>query len=85
MTTYSARFKVAAQERTMTNSSVRPFTALLNTQQVAEWLGINKHTLLVWRVEGKPSPPAIKIGGELRFKIEDVQAWIDSNAEGVRR
>lgn len=69
----------------MTHSSMRPFTALLNTQQVAEWLGINKHTLLVWRVEGKPSPPAIKIGGELRFKIEDVQAWIDSNAEGGRR
>lgn len=51
-------------------------TALLDIDQVAEYLNISKHTIYGWRQTGS-GPPAIKIGGQLRYRIAELEAWLE--------
>ena len=50
-------------------------TRLLATSQAAEVLGIKKGTLDIWRHYGK-GPPHIKIGRNVRYAVEDLEAFI---------
>jgi len=50
---------------------------LLDTKQVAEWLGVQRNLLEQWRHRGQ-GPAFIKTGGKLvRYRREDVEAWIE--------
>lgn len=55
-------------------------TALLDIDQVAEYLNISKHTIYGWRQTGS-GPPAIKIGGQLRYRLADLEIWLDEQKE----
>jgi excisionase family DNA binding protein len=49
--------------------------SLLNTSQVAAWLGISTRTACLWAECSEL--PAIKIGRQWRFQREAVQEWLD--------
>lgn len=51
---------------------------LLNEQQAAAILDIKIGTLQVWRTTGRYKLPFIKIGRNVRYKREDLEAWIVS-------
>lgn len=52
---------------------------LLRIREVAEMLGVNPETLRRWDREAKL--PAIKVSkrGDRRYKLEDVQKFIEEN------
>lgn len=56
------------------------FDALLTADQVAQWLGKPKATLYAWRTRGR-GPRGIKVGGDLRYRRSDVEAYLDQNTD----
>lgn len=50
---------------------------LLTTDQVSELLGVNTHTLAVWRSSGRYNLPYVKAGRLVRYRESDVSAFID--------
>lgn len=59
----------------------RPFEKLLTTKEVAAWLDTPVSTLWGWRSKGQ-GPRAMKLGRELRYKREDVEAWLEEQSRG---
>ncbi len=53
---------------------------LLTTEETAELLGISKSSLYSLRYGGN-APPAVKVGGRLRWRRADVDAWMEENLE----
>lgn len=51
---------------------------LLDPQQVADWLGVKKTTLAIWRSEKTYRLPYVEVGGRIKYKLTDVEAFIDS-------
>lgn len=67
--------KTATQER-------RTGDPLLTIDQAAEYLAIPKATLYTWRTRRSGfGPRAVKIGGCLRFRLSDLDTWIDVHVE----
>ena len=56
-------------------------TKLLTSEQVSEILGVNTHTLAVWRCTGRYNLPYIKTGRLVRYKDTDVAAFINSSTK----
>lgn len=54
---------------------------LLTIEQVAEILAISVPTLYRWRTLGQPSPRAVKLGQQLRWRVSDVREFVDSQLE----
>jgi predicted DNA-binding transcriptional regulator AlpA len=50
---------------------------LITDEQLEAMYGIKRKTLANWRVKGL-GPSFVKIGAAVRYRPEDVQAWIDS-------
>jgi excisionase family DNA binding protein len=48
---------------------------LLGPKQVASYLGVPVTTLYVWRHRGV-GPAAFRVGRHLRYRREDVEAWL---------
>jgi hypothetical protein len=55
------------------------WTTLLNTVQAAERLSLAPHTLEADRCERRFGIPYIKIGRSVRYREEDVVAFIEKN------
>ena len=70
-----ARGKRRADEASR-SSALAP---LLTIAEVSAYLGIPVQTLYTWRTEGK-GPKAYKVGKHLRFRLEDLNAWLDEQA-----
>lgn len=51
---------------------------LLTPEDVAEILGVTTHTLAVWRCEGRYGLAFIKTGRLVRYRADDVMAFIES-------
>jgi excisionase family DNA binding protein len=49
---------------------------ILTVKQVADYLKVNERTIYRLATEGEI--PAFRVGASWRFKLEDVEAWIDS-------
>lgn len=50
---------------------------LLSVKQVAEIINIKPSTIYAWAELGKI--PHVKLNGTLRFRLEDIQSWIEGN------
>ncbi len=57
---------------------------LLTVGDLAELLQIPAKTIYTWRYKGI-GPPAVPMGKYLRFRVEDVAAWLDARADVPRR
>lgn len=51
---------------------------LLTEQEAAQYLKIAPGTLQVWRSTGRYSLPFVKVGHKVRYRVADLNAWIDS-------
>ena len=52
---------------------------LLSPAAVAEWLDVPIATLYQWRLYGS-GPRASKVGRHLRYRVADVERWLDEQA-----
>ena len=55
---------------------------LLTKEQVSEILGISVGTLAVWRTTKRYNLPYVKSGRLIRYREQDVQAFINSRLHG---
>ena len=52
---------------------------LLSTFQAADYLGVPRQTLAVWRTRHSRTGPAwVKIGRHVKYRPADLDAWIDA-------
>jgi excisionase family DNA binding protein len=56
------------------------FDPLLTADEVAAWLRKPKQTLYAWRARGQ-GPRGLKVGGDLRYRRSDVEAWLAEHAD----
>ena len=63
----------------MTTNTAAPAVVqvLLTPQEVADLLRIPVRSLYVQRSAGRPTPPGVKIGRHLRYRLADVEAWVE--------
>lgn len=54
---------------------------LLTRIEAAKILGIKPNTLVIWRLQGKPSPDFYKINGIIRYKESDIRAFIEASKQ----
>lgn len=55
--------------------------ALWTVAEVAEFLGVPIATIYAWRHRGA-GPPAFRVGRYLRFRADEVSAWLDAQRDG---
>ncbi len=55
----------------------------LGIEQLAEELGVPVRTVYSWRTKGL-SPRGYKIGKHVRFRREDVESWLELQADSPR-
>ena len=52
---------------------------LLTTYQTADYLGVPRQTLAVWRSRRPLVGPAhMKVGRYIRYRLSEIDAWLDS-------
>ena len=56
---------------------------LLTVEEAASFLKVKKSTLYTWAY--RKQIPSQKVGKSLRFRCEDVEAWLKSQARPVDR
>ena len=55
---------------------------LLNTKELAAYLGVAEFTIKQYRMDGT-GPEYIKFGNLVRYRIADVERWIESKKDGL--
>lgn len=66
----------------MTTTSHVSEAGMLTIEQAAIYLAIPKATLYTWRTRRAGfGPPAVKLGGCLRYRRCDLDAWIEAHLE----
>lgn len=58
-------------------------TKMLTVSDLADRLQVPVQTLYAWRHRGE-GPRAVRVGRHLRYRIEDVDAWLAALAEAQR-
>lgn len=58
-------------------------SGLLTTDQAAAYLAVKPGTLQVWRSTNRKVLPYVKIGGQVRYRQQDLDAFIASNLRNV--
>lgn len=56
---------------------------LLTDAQVAQMLDVSPKTLATWRSTGRYALPFLRIGARIRYRRQDVAAWLESRRRGV--
>jgi excisionase family DNA binding protein len=51
---------------------------LLSTVEAGAYLGVARHTLEVWRSTKRHRIPHLKLGGKVRYRRADLDAWLQS-------
>lgn len=72
-------------DTTAADTSV-PFEPLIGIRVLAQWLDVSEHTVKKWVTRGPESgliPPMVPVNGQVKFRPEDVRAWIDSKVVGA--
>lgn len=55
-------------------------TTFLTTRQAAGLLGLKENTLEIWRHRGV-GPNYCKLGRAVRYRADDLMAWVDSRVK----
>ena len=56
--------------------------SLLTPAQVAEFLGVSIETLNVWRATNRYKLPYVKAGRLVRYRVQDLLAFVESRLQG---
>lgn len=56
-----------------------PWPALLTPEQAAEFLQVPVSTLAVWRSTGRVVMPYVKVGGRVRYRMEDIERFLSQH------
>lgn len=51
---------------------------LLDQKQAAHLLGLSPRTMEAWRLTAGGGPHYIKVGGRVRYRRSDLEAWLDT-------
>jgi excisionase family DNA binding protein len=65
--------------------SINLKSPLLSNTEAANLLKICPETLAVWRSERRYSIPFIKVGRSVRYRLSDLETWLESRQEGRPR
>jgi excisionase family DNA binding protein len=57
-------------------TAIAPRHEYMDSRQAAVYLGISANTLNCWRSR-REGPPFVKVGGKVRYRLADVDAWAD--------
>ena len=57
---------------------------LLSPKELAAILGVAEQTIYNRRFTGRDLPPYLKIGKLVRFRSEDIEAWIERSAQAEK-
>ncbi|MBI3599354.1 MAG: helix-turn-helix domain-containing protein [Nitrospinae bacterium] len=52
---------------------------LMTVDEVAVMLNISEHTVYIWGLRG--DIPVVKLGGAVRYKIKDIEKWIEEKTK----
>lgn len=52
---------------------------LYTTKELEEIFKVTRHTLIKWREQGMPF---VKIGGTIRYDMDEIKKWIDNQKDG---
>lgn len=67
----------------MTETDTR--TEFLSLQEVAQKLGVTEKALYHWRYGGV-GPPSYRIGGRIKYRIDELEEWIKAQrSQGAAR
>lgn len=55
-----------------------PVFGLMTSTQVAAALALSNKTLAAWRSSGRSPLPFLRLGSRVRYRSEDVLAWLES-------
>ena len=58
--------------------------SLLTVGELAGWLGIAEGTLRYWRHVHR-GPPSLTVGGAVRYRPSDIEAWLERGAKQGER
>lgn len=56
---------------------------LLSRSEAAEYLGVSKATLAVWKCVNRYQLPVIKVGRSVKYHIADLEAFVNRNRQNV--
>lgn len=59
-------------------------SGLMKPTQAAEYLQISATTLAIWRSTNRSRIPFVKIGGQVRYRRQDLDAFIAENLRNVQ-
>ena len=66
----------------VSGKEIRSMCEMLSTEQAAEYCGVSPRTLEKHRSRGG-GPVFVKLGGLVRYKVEDLEAWIAGSKAGA--
>jgi len=52
----------------------------MSPEEFADYLGVPVGSVYAWRYKGA-GPRAMKVGRHVRYRVEDVEAWIEAQAD----
>jgi excisionase family DNA binding protein len=56
---------------------------LLTPTEAAQFLGVTVGTLSVWRCTRRYAIPHVKVGHLVKYRMSDLEAWLDSRTVGA--
>lgn len=62
-------------------SFTAPSSELWTPKQAAIVLGVSSRTLAGWRSAGSQTLPYVKVGRLIRYRAQDVQAWLQNRLQ----
>lgn len=66
-----------------TKTSFRPDEPLVSPTELAAFLGVPVATIYQYRYRGE-GPPGFKVGGHVRYRWHDVEAWLHRHSDSAR-
>ena len=67
------------------NDRRQPKRQLIGVGELARALGVAPGRIHKWRAEGRALPTSFRVGGRLRFDLEEVDQWIEGLRDNAHR